>query len=277
MAEASFGGAKRQHAALTPKGFTEVVTLDALVSSFRALGLGEHDLLVHSSFKSLGPVEGGPETVVEALVQVVAAEHTLLFPAHTWVLALDEGVIHVDSRETPVMQIGIIPEIARRRDDSVRSLHATHSVTAFGKDAQWYVEGHEKAKTPCGEGSPYWKLGERGGQILLLGCDHSSNTCMHQIEEVLNLPTMLEEVDREAVLVDRSGVEHRVRTRMHSFLPRNFMRFDSAFTELGIQTVGKVGEAKCRLIDAKKMREFLLEVCRRDPQGLCRAEAWQPA
>jgi len=45
------------------------LTKEDLVRSFRELGLKAGDvLLVHSSYKSFGGVEGGPQTVVDALL-----------------------------------------------------------------------------------------------------------------------------------------------------------------------------------------------------------------
>ena len=43
-----------------------------LVQDLQGLGIGSGDLLfVHSSFKSLGPVEGGAGTVVRALLEEI--------------------------------------------------------------------------------------------------------------------------------------------------------------------------------------------------------------
>jgi aminoglycoside 3-N-acetyltransferase len=67
----------------------------------------------------------------------------------------------------------------------VRSLHPTHPVAAWGRDAKAVVEGHELATTPCGKPSPYFRLLERDGKILLLGTDISSLTFFHTLEEML--------------------------------------------------------------------------------------------
>ena len=40
-----------------------------LVAEFKRIGLEEGDVVfVHSSFKSFGGVEGGPQTVIDALI-----------------------------------------------------------------------------------------------------------------------------------------------------------------------------------------------------------------
>ena len=58
-----------------------MLRFDELVTGFEQLGLGNDDvLMVHSSYKSLGGVEGGAETVVDALREVVGEKGTVLFP-----------------------------------------------------------------------------------------------------------------------------------------------------------------------------------------------------
>ncbi|MBA7555354.1 hypothetical protein ES705_48015 [subsurface metagenome] len=46
-----------------------------LVNGVKELGLEKGDVvLVHSSFKSFGGVEGGPQTVIDALLEVLGKE-----------------------------------------------------------------------------------------------------------------------------------------------------------------------------------------------------------
>ncbi len=58
-----------------------MLTLELLTSAFRDLGVDAGDtLLVHSSYKSLGPVEGGPQTVIDALLAALGPDGTLIMP-----------------------------------------------------------------------------------------------------------------------------------------------------------------------------------------------------
>jgi aminoglycoside N3'-acetyltransferase len=55
-----------------------------LETDLRELGLQSGDqVVVHSSFKSIGPVEGGPVAVVEALLAVLGPSGTLVLPTFT--------------------------------------------------------------------------------------------------------------------------------------------------------------------------------------------------
>lgn len=53
----------------------------ALETEFSKLGLSASNaVLVHSSYKSLGAVEGGPKTVIEALTNTIGESGTLIMP-----------------------------------------------------------------------------------------------------------------------------------------------------------------------------------------------------
>ena len=129
---------------------------EIILNDLKALGIKEGDvLIVHSSLSSMGNVEGGANTVIEALTDALGAEGTLLFPAFTYREVNESGCY--DHNNTPVC-VGTIPETFRKMEGVVRSLHPTHSVAARGKYAVEMTKDHEKSDTPMGEGSPYRKL-----------------------------------------------------------------------------------------------------------------------
>ncbi|HEY3268771.1 MAG TPA: AAC(3) family N-acetyltransferase [Armatimonadota bacterium] len=247
------------------------ITKDRLVSDLRALGIREGDsVLTHSSLSRIGHVEGGAETVVAALVEAVGPSGTALFPAHTGHPDISPANPPVfDVRTSPVLGLGIIPETARRFPGAVRSLQPTHSVTAIGARAVWFTEGHERCFTSCGEGSPYARLCEANGKILLLGCDHESNTSIHMVEELADVPYHMLPGEGIMRITDADGIEHRIPGRFHRWgIPRDFMRLDPEMTSAGIQTIGHIGQAESRLVDARRMRDFLLDWLAKDPNVL---------
>ena len=106
-----------------------------------AMGLtGNETILIHSSMKSIGPVEGGADTVLDAWMEFFA-EGLLLLPTHTWRFINEENRVF-DVRRSPCC-VGILPELFRQRPGVVRSLHPTHSMAAYGKGAAAYLEGEQ--------------------------------------------------------------------------------------------------------------------------------------
>ena len=112
-----------------------------------AMGLtGTETILIHSSMKSIGPVEGGADTVLDAWMEFFA-EGLLLLPTHTWRFINEENRVF-DVRRSPCC-VGILPELFRKRPGVVRSFHPTHSVAALGREAEAYVA--KRLAAACGE------------------------------------------------------------------------------------------------------------------------------
>jgi aminoglycoside 3-N-acetyltransferase len=62
-----------------------MLTFEKLVEEFRELGVMKGDVLfIHSSYKSFGGVEGGPQTVINALLDVIGVEGTLIMPTFNY-------------------------------------------------------------------------------------------------------------------------------------------------------------------------------------------------
>ena len=87
-----------------------------------------------------------------------------------------------------------LPNLFLKRPGVIRSLHPTHSMAGFGKDAESYLAGEEMRNTPCTPGGCYDRLKDIGGKILLVGVGHERNTYIHSVEEVLNVPNRLSDM-----------------------------------------------------------------------------------
>ena len=122
-------------------------TKEQLLQQLREMGIRPADnLLVHSSMKSLGAVQGGADTVLDALQEAVP-EGLLILPTHTWKqMSADYNYFNP---ETEPVCVGILPELFRKRPGVVRSLHPTHSIAVCGPGAEDYIKGEEDCATPC--------------------------------------------------------------------------------------------------------------------------------
>ncbi len=239
-----------------------------LAEGFSGAGIerGDH-ILVHSSLGSLGWVDGGADAVIDALLACVGPAGTVIFPTLTG--------CPDDSRERPPVfdarhtrcWTGRIPETARSREGAVRSLHPTHSVAAIGKLAEWLTQGHELVRTPCGFGSPYGKLADIAGKIVLVGVSQAANTSFHHAEEIAGAPYVLLPDAVDLSLIDSSGHEVEMRgTYLHRWGPRrDYDSFELAMIDYGICRTGQVGDAQVRVLDAMLMRMLLVRKLLDDP------------
>lgn len=156
-------------------------------------------VMLHSAFDRFAGFQGGPLEVIRTLQEVVGTSGTLLMPTIPFrgtavEYALGDPLF--DTERTP-SRMGLITEMFRRSRGVVRSLHPTHSVAAWGRRAQTMIAGHEQAQTPCGRLSPYGKLLEYDGKILLAGVSaHTMTFCYFIAEELapeINFPVFTSE------------------------------------------------------------------------------------
>jgi aminoglycoside N3'-acetyltransferase len=144
-------------------------------------------LMVHSAFDRFLGFQGGPVDAIRTLQEVVGASGTLLMPTMPFrgtaiEYALGDPVF--DARQT-VSRMGLITELFRRSPGVVRSIHPTHSVAVWGSLADTMIAGHERTETPCGRLTPYGRLLQYDGKILLAGVPADTMTFCYFVAEEL--------------------------------------------------------------------------------------------
>ncbi len=226
-------------------------------------------LKVHLSYKAIGEVEGGADTVLDALSEYMQ-QGLLVLPSHTW--------DYVDTKN-PVMDVlyttsnvGALTELFRKRPGVQRSLHPTHSVSALGKDAQEFVSGEEKIGTPCGEGGAYHKLWQRNAQILLIGVDFARNTFIHGIEEWDGAVGSISDEKTDLYVINHEGQRLYTPQRRHcSHLgSETFSKVEPQALQEGILALGTFGDATTRLMKAAPLREMIAGLLKQDARYLLR-------
>jgi aminoglycoside 3-N-acetyltransferase len=238
----------------------QTVKKEKIVRSLREAGIAPGDLIfLHSSLSSIGTVEGGADTVIDAFLEVLGEEGTLAVSAMSSMSPFDAA--------TAPVSVGIISEKLRKRPDAFRSLRPVHSVAAVGKKAKWFTEGHEDCETNCGAGSPYLKLREAGGKIVLLGVDMNRNTTLHAVEDIMDSPYLeVREVDMPTYVADYKGK----RMQIPKYPPghRDFLRLSPLLRKKGAMTEWMVGSAVLKVIDAAAMFEITQKALALDPMFL---------
>ncbi len=164
-----------------------IVTRAEIERGLREVGLQAGDVaLVHSSLSAMGWVEGGPVTVIEALLSVLDPDRgTLVLP--TLCQSDKERRFETWDIERSPSDVGAITEAGRLHPDAIRSNHPTHSIAAIGALAEAIASCHELAQgrpSPWGPaafgiGSPWEKLYGLDAHYLFLGTTTSCNTMGH--------------------------------------------------------------------------------------------------
>ena len=169
----------------------KLVTLDELkiLEALKSCApVQDRVLLVHSSLSSCGYITEGPGTVIAALRAWLADGVGLTLPTHTWSYPKASDVAPVyDYQVTPSL-VGAITNYYREQPGVLRSLHPSHSLACSGPDAQQFIAGHETCETPCGKGTPYMRLVEQDGSVLMFGASLDSYTLFHTAEDAAQVP-----------------------------------------------------------------------------------------
>ncbi|WP_098749530.1 AAC(3) family N-acetyltransferase [Paenibacillus sp. EZ-K15] len=240
-------------------------TMESLMKQLEQLGIdSKGTLLVHSSMKSMGLVEGGADTVLDALTAYMKAG-LLVLPTHTWsYINADNPKFHVDQSPSCV---GILPELFRKRPGVVRSLHPTHSVAALGQDAIAFTNDDHRFDTPCARGSAWGKLLDRRATILLVGVDLKRNTFIHGVEEWVDIPGRLTDDHEMLYTVLPDGTEIPVPSRRHCGLSwsEHFWKVDEVLEGQGAMHKGRLGDAVVRVCDAAKVANIITEMLKDHP------------
>ena len=238
-------------------------TSESLKNDLKAMGLEPCDaVLIHSSMKKIGPTEGGADGVLDALCGFFS-EGLVVLPTLTWSVA-DSAERIFDISKTP-SQVGILTELFRRRKGVLRSLHPTHSLAALGRDAAWLVSGDCLSHTPCGPASSWHKLLEINAKILMIGCDLTSCTFIHGIEEWNGVPGRLAP-PAEFTVIDAEGRRRRFLSSPHLGSPsEQYWRAQDALSAGGVLTFGRFGGAQVMLMQAQGLFDTVSQLLSDNP------------
>lgn len=232
-----------------------------IIRDIENLGIKPTDtLLIHSSMKSIGNVENGADTIIDAFIEYMETG-LLIFPTHTW-YQMNHGCNLFDVKEQDSC-VGILSNIFRKRPNVFRSLHPTHSIAAIGERAEEYVKDELRFDTPNPIEGCWGRLYDEKAKILLIGCKFDRNTYIHAIEEWCDVPGRLKEHQATKVKdYDDNIIEAPM--KRHINFAMNYRKIEGACIEKGITTLGKLGDAECLLNDAKELWDLTVGFLNRD-------------
>lgn len=244
-------------------------TYESLKNDIINLGIKPNEIIkIHSSMKKIGETEGGADTVLDVFCDYLGDSGLLVLPSHTWGTIEDYSYIY-NPDKTP-SNLGLLPNLFRQREGVHRSIHPTHSVCAFGKDAADFVSGTYPQITLCGNESCYRKLYDLNARVLLLGVTLTSNTFFHWIEEWRESEVPPSHFKKEPMpckieLPDGNCIDNPV------YLPsfdtsKQFDRVLDVVLNEESTVTGKFGQADCILIDCKKIFPVISKLLDENPK-----------
>ena len=236
-------------------------TVTSVTQDLRAIGVHSGAvILVHTSLRSLRLGREGAAVLWESLLRAVGTSGAVLVPTLSYESVTADNP-HFDVRSTPSC-VGTFPEWVRRRPGIVRSVHPTHSVAGFGAPARELLSGHVADRTPAGANSPFRRLREEGGLILMIGCGLRPNTSMHGVEELVE-PPYLFAGETAFTCTDATGQSFTSLYRCHGHFPQFYERIDALLGHDELRH-GRVAGAETFLIHARPLWTKARAALRRD-------------
>lgn len=248
------------------------VTKSRIIADLQNIGVRPGmTLLVHSSLKSMGWVCGKEIAVIDALLEILTPEGTLVMPTHCgdysdpsywlkppipedWISIIKAEMPAFRPEVTPTRHMGLIPEAFRKYPEVLRSNHPCVSFSALGKNAAMITANHSLAYS-LGRNSPLARIYGLDGHILLIGVGYDTNTSIHLGEYLANC--------RKKINCGAPILENGTRI-WKEYID---LEYDSdCFAVIGLDfekeanvKVANIGYAESRLINQKGLVDFSLK------------------
>ncbi|SCZ77779.1 aminoglycoside N(3)-acetyltransferase [Pseudobutyrivibrio xylanivorans] len=250
------------------------VMKNEIIDALRNVGLIAGDaVMVHTSLSHIGYVCGGAQTIIEALIDVVGQEGTIIMPTQSWKNLDPATGVHWDVDEqywdlirqhwpaydkniTPTNTMGAVAEMFRKWPGAVRSDHPARSVAAWGKHARYITENHDLCDI-FGDDSPVGKLYKLGGKVLLIGVDYDKNTSIHLADVRAEYDSKHNTIEHSAVMEDGKRVWKSYETLFVD--GEDFIEIGHAFEEEHVVNKIKLGHGELRCMAQRDLVDFAVK------------------
>lgn len=195
----------------------KIVLKQDILNALSEVGVTQgQSIMVHTSLSKLGFVCGGPQIVIEALMESVGVDGTIMMPTQSWKNLDPVTGVHWEEPEqwwqtirdnwpaynkdiTPTNTMGAVAEMFRKWPGVLRSDHPARSVASYGKHAEYLTKDHDLSNI-FGEGSPIGKLYELNGYVLLIGVGYDKNTSLHLADARAEYPSKHNCTEHSAIM-----------------------------------------------------------------------------
>lgn len=251
-------------------------TRTALQAELQRLGVRAGDIvMVHAAMSRVGPLLGGPDALIGALLDATAPDGTVM--VYTDWDASYEDLVDTEGRvpdewrphvppfdpvaSRAIRDNGVIAEFVRTWPGAKRSASPGPSVAAIGARADWLVADHA-LDYGYGARSPFAKLVDAGGKVLMAGAPLDTMTLLHHAEHLARVPG--KRIKRvEVPFATPAGVQWRMVEEFDTGdpviegLPEDyFATIVTEFLQSGRGVQGPLGSAAGTLVAAAEIVPF---------------------
>lgn len=220
-------------------------------------------LLVQADIRRLGYVIGGEQALIEALIEAVGYEGTLVVPTFTPQLLdpacqkkrvgrtywedVRASALPFDRRLTLPLKKDTLAMQFLRNEGVVRSYHPLYSFAAWGKYAKLICDRHP-LHFGLSQDSPLGKMVEFNGYMVLLGCEYE-RCCLFHLARYSGdqLPIRLVSApitgNKRTIWKDMLDLEYQT---------KNFSAIGEVMEERNVVKNSYIGNGRCRMFSARE-------------------------
>ncbi|MEO1192213.1 MAG: aminoglycoside 3-N-acetyltransferase [Pseudomonadota bacterium] len=252
---------------------------ESLTHDLHSLGVRQGDIIMlHASYRAVGPVAGGPEALLAALLEAVGPEGGLVMFV-SWAASPYEafargGLTDSERADWPAYDpqtaavhpgyAGALGSTLVKHQGALRSANPDRSLAAVGSAAP-LIAG-QALDHGFGPGSPLQRLYEKGAKTLLLGAPLYTVTVLHYAEYLAAIPGKhfvryevpllragkkvwqpVTQMNRDAFIPAVAGLE-----------PDYLEQAIRAYLAVGHHCEGQVGKACCYLFEMADLVPFAI-------------------
>ena len=232
--------------------------------------------MLHASMRAVGPVLGGPDVLIAALLEAAEPYGTLMMYVgcqppydHIGRGGFDQETLDVIMAHLPPFDPvgaradrdhGVLAEFFRTYPGTVCSANPPARMAARGAKAKFLIDDHPM-NYGFGPGSPLAKLCDTGGKVMLIGSDPDAVTLLHYAEHLAPIPD--KRILRLKVPIVGKGwvdiEEYDTTSRgIVDWPDRFFASIIDSFRSTGQVRTGRLGQADVSLFDAQALVEHAI-------------------
>lgn len=252
----------------------KLVTPEELKNAFREAGVQKgQTIMAHTSLSSLGYVCGGAQSVIEALLESVGDDGTIMMPTQSWKNldpaagvywqepeewwpVIREYIPAYDERITPTNTMGAVSEMFRQWPGTLRSSHPARSVAAWGRNAEYLTKNHDLSDI-FGDSSPIGRLYELDGFVLLIGVGYDKNTSLHLADVRAEYPGKHTVIESSAIQLGGQRVWKSYETLAVD--GEDFPKIGEAFEQTGQVRHVRLGNGTLSMMSQRALVDFAVK------------------
>jgi len=257
------------------------ITRAQLETQCAQIGLSPGDMVMaHASLRCVGEILGGPDVLIDAILQAIGADGTLMvyvgcqlpfddvgrgiFDRDAEAFILENCPTFDPTTARASRDFGALSELFRTRPGVVCSGNPGCRMAASGARADWLTQNHP-LNYGLGENSPLERLCQAKGKVLLLGSDPDAVTLLHYAEALAPIPDKKKVHIKARLLVagERTWVdieEFNSSTGIRDWKDRFFADIVQLFLSQSLGVSGTIGNATAHLLDANRLVEFAIPI-----------------